>query len=264
VPVPASELVAWNLAITAALAVALPLARRRAGRRLGESAESLGRATARTALGMAAWLALTGGLAYAGVLSHWERMPPPILWLLAASVALVIALALGSFGRTLASGLPLWALVGYQAFRVVVEVMLHRAYEQGVIGVQMTWSGRNLDVVTGLSALFLGAWLWRRGEKRPAPRAVLWIWNVMGLGLLANIVTVAILSMPTRLRAFDGPPNSFVAEFPFVWLPTVMVTAALFGHLLLARRLVSESRGLEHVMPVGHAGGGNRTALRTP
>jgi hypothetical protein len=117
--------------------------------------------------------------------------------------------------------------------------MLHRAYEQGVIGVQMTWSGRNFDVVTGLGALVLGLWLWRRGEERPIPSAVIWAWNLLGLGLLVNIVTIAILSMPTPVRAFDGPPNTFVAEFPWVWLPTVMVTAALFGHLLVARRLRS-------------------------
>src|SRR5262249_54030887 len=141
------------------------------------------------------------------------------------------------FGHTLAQGLPLYALVGYQGFRVAVELMLHRAYEQGVIGAQMTWSGRNFDVVSGASALLLGVWLWRRGDDRPVPRAVVWIWHLLGLGVLANIVVVAVLSMPTRLRACDGPTNSVVATFPYVWLPTGMVTAALFGHVLVARRL---------------------------
>jgi hypothetical protein len=50
-------------------------------------------------------------------------------------------------------------------------------------------------------------------------------------------VTIAVLSMPTPFRAYDGPPNVFVASVPFVWLPTVMVMAALLGHLLLFRRL---------------------------
>ncbi len=59
----------------------------------------------------------------------------------------------------------------------------------------------------------------------------------LGLGLLTTIVTIAILSMPTPFRQFDGPPNYFVATVPFVWLPTVMVMAALLGHLLLFGRL---------------------------
>ncbi len=58
--------------------------------------------------------------------------------------------------------------------------------------------------------------------------------NALGLALLVNIVVVAVRSMPTRLRAFDGPPNAFVATFPYVWLPTVTVAAALFGHVLVA------------------------------
>jgi hypothetical protein len=66
---------------------------------------------------------------------------------------------------------------------------------------------------------------------------VIWAWNLLGLGLLINIVTIAILSMPTPMRRFEGPANVFVATFPYVWLPTVMVSAALLGHLLVARRL---------------------------
>ena len=72
---------------------------------------------------------------------------------------------------------------------------------------------------------------------------LLWIWNVIGLGLLINIVSIAIMSFPGPMRRFDGPPNTWVATLPFVWLPTMMVMAALLGHLLLARRLLSSRDG---------------------
>jgi hypothetical protein len=231
-----------DLAITAALVIALPLARRWVGVRQGEAVESRSRAVRRAALGAVVWLAWTGAIASSGVLLHWDRTPPPMMLVLVGSIALTIALACTSFGGRLAAGLPLWALIGYQGFRVAVEFMLHRAYEQGVIGAQMTWSGRNFDVVSGASALLLGFWLWRRGETRTVPRGVVWAWNLLGLGLLVNIVVVAVLSMPTRLRAFDGPPNEWVATFPYVWLPTVMVTAALFGHVLVGRALLRTRR----------------------
>lgn len=238
---PGTDVLALDVVITLTLVIALPFARHRAGVRLGEAADERTRAVRRVSVGAVAWIALTGLIAASGALERWDRTPPPMLLLLAGSVALTVALARGSLGRRLAEGLPLFALVGYQGFRVAVELMLHRAYEQGVIGAQMTWSGRNFDVVSGLSALLLGAWLWSRGEDKPVPRAIVWIWNLLGLGLLANIVVVAVLSMPTRLRAFDGPANNFVATFPYVWLPCVMVTAALFGHLLVARRLMSRT-----------------------
>ncbi|HKQ78896.1 MAG TPA: hypothetical protein VJ810_34675 [Blastocatellia bacterium] len=60
----------------------------------------------------------------------------------------------------------------------------------------------------------------------------------MGLALLINIVTIAILSAPTPLRKFfNEPANTFVTYFPFVWLPAFLVQAAWFGHLLVFRRL---------------------------
>jgi hypothetical protein len=172
------------------------------------------------------------------VLAEFERFPPRIMPLLGLGGALTVALAASRFGKRLAESLPLALIVGYQGFRVAVEVMLHRAYLEGVIGVQMTWSGSNFDVVSGLTGLALGLWLWRRGEDRPAPRALLWAWNLLGLGLLITIVSIAIMSFPGPLARFDGPPNTWVTTVPFVWLPTIMVTAALFGHLLLARRLL--------------------------
>ena len=108
---------------------------------------------------------------------------------------------------------------------------LHR---EGALPVQMTFEGLNFDVVSGLSARALGAILWR-GRL---PRWVVLAWNVIGLALLLNIVVIAVLSMPTRLRVFAAePPNVLVAEPPFVLLPPVLVQAALFGHLLVFRRL---------------------------
>jgi hypothetical protein len=44
-------------------------------------------------------------------------------------------------GRRSGLRLPLAALVGYQGFRVVVELLLHRAYVEGLMPVQMSYSG---------------------------------------------------------------------------------------------------------------------------
>jgi hypothetical protein len=234
---PGTDMVILGYAITAALAVALPLARSLAGKRLGEPPAVRHRATLLTVVGMIAYLGVTGALAAAGVLGHWDRVPPSFMPAFVLALLVTVMLARSSVGRSLADGLPLALLVGFQGFRIPVEIMLHRAAEQGVIGWQMSWSGLNFDVVSGIVGAGLGLWLWQRGEDQPPPRALLWGFNLLGLGLLTNIVTIAVLSMPTPFRAFDGPPNVFVASVPFVWLPTVMVMAALLGHLLLFRRL---------------------------
>lgn len=237
-----ASLVALCLVITAGLAVAVPAARLFAGRRCDEAPAQRRAATLRAAIGVAAWLALTGGLAAVGALADFSRFPPPLMPLMAGGLVLVTVLALSSFGRRLAEGLPLALIVGAQGFRIAVELMLHRAWVEGLIGRQMTWSGLNFDVLSGLSGLALGLWLWRRGDDA-VPRILLWVWNLLGLALLLTIVSIAIMSMPGPLRLFAGPANVWVGSWPFVWLPTMMVAAALFGHLLLARRLLQRGAG---------------------
>lgn len=238
---PSASLSVLCVSITAALFIALPLARAYAGVRGGESRAEARGAAVRTGLGLGAWLALTGALAGSGVLADFQSFPPRLMPLFGVGMLLTVTLVVSRFGKRLAESLPLALIVGYQGFRIAVEIMLHRAYSEGVIGVQMTWSGLNFDVVTGLTGLALGLWLWRRGEDRPVPRGLSWAWNVLGFGLLVTIVSIAIMSFPGPLARFDGPANTWVTTVPFVWLPTVMVTAALFGHLLLARRLVTST-----------------------
>lgn len=184
-------------------------------------------------------LVIPGILARVGLLDRWEPLPPPAMLMVAAVTLGTIALALGSFGARLAGGLPLAALVGYQAFRAPLEWVLHRLSVEGVIPVEMTYAGRNFDVITGVTALALALYL----IKGRRARLLVLVWNVIGLILLANIVTVAVLSTPVPFRAFtNGPPNLLPGVFPWVWLPTFLVQAALFGHLVVFRALAREAR----------------------
>ena len=116
---------------------------------------------------------------------------------------------------------------------------MHRAYVEGLMPVQMSYSGRNFDIVTGITALALGAWL---ATGRDLARLVL-AWNTLGVVLLANILIVALLSAPTPFRVFmNEPANVWITHAPWVWLPTVMVFAAVFGHVVVYRRLAARCR----------------------
>jgi hypothetical protein len=188
---------------------------------------------------VALWLGVAGLLASSGIIAELSRMPPPFALMMAGYFASTTALAFSPLGTQLVERAPLAWLVGYQAFRLPLEIFLHASYERGLIPIQMTWSGMNFDVLTGVSALALAA-LAARGR---APRALILAWNLLGLALLGIIVTVAFLSAPTPLRVFmNEPANTVVAEFPYVWLPTFLVQAALFGHVLVFRWLARERR----------------------
>jgi hypothetical protein len=184
-----------------------------------------------------AWLAATLALAASGRLSFTSR-PPTAGVLIAASVVLAFVVGTSRLGSRLATGIPLAALVGVQAFRFPLELMLHRAYREGLMPVQMSYSGFNFDILTGLSAIVVALYV----AKRPDAIAVVRVWNAAGIVLLANILTIAVLSTPTPIRVFHNEPaNEWIAHAPWVWLPSVFVVAAIIGHIVVFRRIRYES-----------------------
>jgi len=225
------------IAIPLLLVAALAAADAVASRRIGEADVARRRALVILAAATA-WMAATWAVAARGILRDWSATPPPFAVFVATIVGLACAIAWGPQGRRLAMGLPLWALVAIQGFRLPLELAMHAMYERGVMPEQMSYSGWNFDIVTGVTAIALAPAI-RMGR---APRWLIATWNVIGLALLANVVTIAIASTP-RFQAF-GPDrlNVWVTYPPFVWLPAVMVLAALAGHLIIFRALRSSPR----------------------
>lgn len=229
-----SPLVAGGfVAIPLVLATALVLGTGVAGRRTGEAPHAIWRWVSGVAAGAVAWLALTWTIAAAGVLARWDAKPPPSAFFLLAVVGLGVVIACSRLGTRLVRGLPLSVLVGAQAFRFPLELLMHRAYEEGLMPVQMSYAGRNLDILSGISAALLGLAL----SRWAVPRIVVALWNVAGLALLANVVIVAVVSTPILGWFGEDRLNTWVAGPPYVWLPAVMVLAAWAGHLLVFRKL---------------------------
>jgi hypothetical protein len=196
------------------------------------------RAAVYAGLGAAAWLALTALLARAGVLARFELRPPPYLLLMLATVALAVALGLSRLGRRVADGVPLAALVLAQSFRLPLELVMHQAAATGVMPTQLSFSGYNFDIVTGASSLVLGLLLTRG-------RVPLWavlVWNTFGFACLGAIAVIAVLTSPFVHAFGDGAINSWVAYFPYVWLPAGCVSFALAGHIVVLRRVRAEQR----------------------
>lgn len=185
--------------------------------------------TGQRSLGVA-WLLLTGAITLAGGLQDFS-LPPRLVLLVFTALAGLTVLAWRSDWHTK----PLGFLVGYQAFRILVEFAIHRAVVEGVAPPQLSWEGRNFDIVTGVGAALLAPFAHR------LPVWALHAWNAIGLALLVNVVSVAILSFPTSFQVFQ-PANIWVVFFPFSWLPLVLVMMAWLGHVVLFKRLLEEGR----------------------
>jgi hypothetical protein len=145
----------------------------------------------------------------------------------------VVVFSLSPWGRLVAERVPETLLVGTQAFRFPLELVLYGLGARAIVPMELTFSGYNFDIVTGILALPL--WFLLHGDR--APRWALWTWNCLGLGLLLVIVGLSIASTPSPFGLFE-PQNLIVAFYPWVWLPTFLVPIALFGHLLLFRKLM--------------------------
>jgi len=180
------------------------------------------------------WLTLAAVLAMAGILENFQTMPPRVALVVvpAVLVGLIAALHPAS-GPVLDRTSGLW-LVGFQAFRVPMELILWRLAAAEVIPVSMTFEGRNFDILVGLTAPLV-AWL-AFAKKWASPGPVIF-WNVFGLALLGNVVAIGVFSAPTTFRRFfDGPPNEMIAYFPFVWLVSFVVPLAMAGHVASIRQ----------------------------
>jgi hypothetical protein len=126
-------------------------------------------------------------------------------------------------------------LILLQSFRVIVEYLLWVAFLEGRTPVQMTFEGYNWDIISGLLPLGIFYFFVCSRKYRFVVGVV---YNVVGLLLLINILSIAIMSIPGPLRQFmNEPPNDAVANFPLVYLPGILVPIAYTVHWISLKQL---------------------------
>ena len=84
------------------------------------------------ALGSALWLAFAAALGLSGFLTHVDGVPPRFLLLLGPTIALPFWLGFSGIGSAL-SNAPVALLVGFHAFRLPLELIMHQAARDGTM-----------------------------------------------------------------------------------------------------------------------------------
>ncbi|MEO7264954.1 MAG: hypothetical protein ABIW38_08580 [Ferruginibacter sp.] len=185
------------------------------------------------------WMALQACISLTGFYTHTKTNPPRFILLAGPAVLFIIFLFATKTGRIFIDSLSLQFLTLLHVVRIPVELVLFALYLHNAVPRLMTFEGRNFDMLSGISALFI---YYFGFVKKQAGRNVLLVWNIICLGLLLNVVINAVLSVPTSFQqfAFDQP-NIAVLYFPFTWLPAVVVPLVLFSHLAAIRKLVKRT-----------------------
>jgi nitrogen fixation-related uncharacterized protein len=191
-------------------------------------------------LGMAAWLIVQAILTLQNVYNTDTNSIPPKIMLLGIMPTLITIIVLFATkkGREFIDSLPLKNLTSLNIIRVPVELVLLWLFLHKAIPEVMTFEGRNFDILAGISAPFVAYF---GLAKAKLSRQTILLWNIVCLGLLINIIGIALFSAPSPFQklAFDQP-NTGILNFPFSWLPTFIVPIVLFGHLTSIRQLLKK------------------------
>lgn len=186
--------------------------------------------------GITIWMFIIGALSWKGIFRDFQAMPPRLMAAVIPSLMLVFGLMMSKKFNRLIAVIPLQWLIGIQAFRILMELFIWLGFRDGFIPEQMTFHGLNYDILIGISAIIMLL----VGFKNRAPRkALLIVWNILGLITLSIITVVSITSTPSPLRQFmNEPANTFIAEIPFIWIAAFIIPFALLVHLMALKKLI--------------------------
>jgi hypothetical protein len=178
---------------------------------------------------LAAYLLGFCGLVRSG--APLRHVIPAFPLMLAAIVLISVLFSVSEYGGRIARLYPLEALVGFQAFRLPLEWILHRWAILGTVPATMTWTGQNPDVLTGVVCLLVIPWL----KRFPAAA---WAAQLLGTILLVNVLRVVILSSPFPFSWPLPHPLRLLGYLPYALIGPLFVGSALTGHLILFRKLL--------------------------
>jgi len=185
----------------------------------------------RFVIAILAWALFMLVAAATGFFADFSGFPPRIMIVLAIPLVTTLIFTFSAGVRELLPLIPARNLIRLQVFRVFVELLLWACFVQNLLPVQMTFEGRNFDIISGILGMLVAYYF---SHSRKAMIA----YNLVGLGLLINIVTTAILSLPTPFRVFmNEPANTLVAHPPFILLPGLLVPLAYGLHFLSFRQI---------------------------
>ena len=179
------------------------------------------------------WGGIQAALAYSGFYLNVDSFPPRFLLVLLPPLFMISLMFFSQKGKQFINQLDLKTLTIIHIVRVPVEITLYMLFLHKSVPELMTFSGRNFDIIAGLSAPII---YYFGFIKKTLNKKTILVWNVICLLLLLNIIVNAILSAPFQFQQFGfDQPNIALLYFPFVWLPSVIVPIVLFSHLAAIR-----------------------------
>lgn len=163
--------------------------------------------------------------------------PPRLMIYIGICLLAIILLFVFPKTRAVLGDMPITTLHYLHIIRVPVEMVLWWLSVWAMIPTELTFEGSNFDIISGISAPFAAVFM--VGTRSKSKIGAI-IWNLLALGFLLNIVFRAISMTPYFYEPLIGgtPANQGVFYFPYVLLPTFVVPAVLFCHVVSIYQLI--------------------------
>jgi hypothetical protein len=185
-------------------------------------------------------MALQWAIVQTGFYNKPGTMPPRLMFQLLPALILIIVLFVTTRGRNFIDGLDMKQLVLLHTIRIPVEIVLYGLFMAKTIPQIMTFEGRNFDILAGLTAPLI---YYFGFVKKNMSKKIILAWNLISLGLLINIILIALLSSVSPLQQFAFTENNIaLGYFPFNWLPGLVVPIVLLSQLAGIRQLIVKSK----------------------
>jgi hypothetical protein len=169
-----------------------------------------------------------------------DAIPPRLIFILLPSIVLILIAFYTKPGKRLIASFDMEKYTYLHSVRIGVEIVLYYLFVYALIPESMTFSGRNFDVLAGLTAPFVAYFGIRKGKMSDT---ALLIWNWVCLLLVSQVVITGILSAPTPFQQLSlNEPNTGILYFPFVWLPGIVVPIVMLGHMVAIKNLNQKRR----------------------
>lgn len=175
------------------------------------------------------WIVLFSSVVYSGIIKEHFIPAGPIFFLTLVGGAFFFGF--NRWGTFYSQNVSLWLLLAFQGFRFPLELILHHWADIRTVPETMTWTGQNVDILSGIMCLLSLLPFLRN-------KTFYWLCNIAGIVLLLNVFRVVLMSAPLPFAWPLENPVQLIMYMPYALIGFICVWAALAGHIIITRSLL--------------------------
>lgn len=181
--------------------------------------------------GLAGWFIYLFILSQTGILQNTDLPPKFPIFLFLPFVIFTIVFYIRNKNDEVIRSMPNTWPVYYQTFRIFVELLLLYTFYKAIVPVQATFEGLNFDILMGISAPFVGYFVFGKPVKNlTLARA----WNVLGILMILFVAVVVGTSFYVpHIWGSDTPlTNPVFMKFPYLLIAGFLAPSGIFMHVV--------------------------------